>query len=83
LRRLLPLVAIVIFVWIVLLLSALLISRVAFSITFGTKTAFEILATQIVRNGFSGMIILIWLIVWKKVTDFDLWRKLTRKGATA
>jgi len=83
LRRLLPLIAIVVFVWAILLLSALLISKIAFSITFGTRTTFEILATQIARNGFSAMIILIWLIVWKKVTDFYLWRKLTPKGATA
>lgn len=78
-----PLMAIVVFVWAILLLSTLLISRIAFSITFGTQTAFQILATQIVRNGFSAMIMLIWLIVWKKVTDLYLWRTLTRKGATA
>lgn len=78
-RRLFPLIAIVVFVWAMLLLSTLLIASIAFSITFGTKTTFEILATQIARNAFSAMIILIWLIVWKKVTDLYLWRNLTRK----
>ena len=73
-KRLLPLAAIVIFVWAMLLLCMLLISRVAFDFSIGTETLFARIVTQVVRVLVSGMIILVWLFVWKKITDLYFWR---------
>ncbi len=81
-RRLLPLAAIVIFVWAMLLLSMLLISRVVFDFSIGTETLFDRIVTQTVRVLVSGTIILVWLFVWKKITDLYFWRTIGRKRAT-
>jgi hypothetical protein len=81
-RRILPLAAIVTFVWAMLLLCMLLISRVAFDFSIGTKTFFERIVTQIVRIFVSGMIVLVWLFVWKKTTDLYFWRTIGRKKTT-
>jgi hypothetical protein len=82
LRRLLPLAGIVIFVWAMLLLSMLLISRVAFDFSIGTETLFDRIVTQTVRVLVSGTIILVWLFVWKKITDRYFWRTIGQKRAT-
>ncbi len=82
-RRILPLAAIEVFVWIILLLSTLLISEVAFTINLGTATIIQRVLTEILRDVFSGVIIVVWLLVWKKITDFYLWRVLSRRTATA
>lgn len=77
-RRLLPLAAIEVFVWSILLLSTLIIAKITFAITIGTP-----LLTEISRNALSGVVIVVWLLVWKKVTDFYLQRTLSRRHATA
>ncbi len=82
-KRILPLAAIEVFVWIILLLSTLLISEVVFTINLGTATIIQRVLTEILRDVFSGVIIVVWLLVWKKITDFYLWRALSRRTATA
>ena len=81
-RRLLPLAAIEVFVWLVLLLSTLLISKVAFAINFGNASITQRIATEATRVLISGIIILIWLLIWKKLTDFYFWRTVARRMAT-
>ncbi len=81
-KRLLPLAAIEVFVWLILLLSTLLISKVAFSINLGNATIIERVSTEILRDLFSGLIVVGWLLIWKRITDFYLWRTLNRKVAT-
>lgn len=82
-KRLGPLIAIEVFVWLVLMLSAFFISRVAFSINMGSATALERVATQVARNSLAGLTIIFWLLVWKKVTDLYLRRTLSRRAVTA
>jgi len=81
-KRLLPLAAIEVFVWAMLLLCMLLISRVASEITIGTETLIDRIATQTVRVLVSGTIILAWLVVWKKITDRYFWRTIARRKTT-
>jgi len=79
LKRLLGLGAFEVFVWLLLLLCTLLISHQAFGINLGA-TFTERFLTQAVRLVVSGIIILGWLVVWKKATDLYFWR--TAKKAT-
>jgi len=78
LKRILSLAAIEVFVWLILLLCTLLISKFAFSINLGNATIVQRIATQVTRNSLAGVIVVIWLLVWKKVTDSYLWRALGR-----
>ncbi len=80
-KRLLPLAAIEIFVWLFLLGSTYLISKGTFAINLGTATLVESVATQTARVVASGGVVLIWLLGWKKVTDWYLVRTLSRKRA--
>lgn len=82
-RRLLALAAIEVFVWLILLASTFLISRAAFSISLGSASLLERIATQGARFIVSGIIALIWLLIWKKITDFYLWRTIARRRANA
>ena len=80
-KHLMPLVAIEVFVWLILLLSTFLVAKVAFSINFGNATIIERIATQVMRNFLAGAIVLVWLLVWKKITDSYLSRALGRQTA--
>jgi hypothetical protein len=80
-KRLLSLIAIEVFVWATMLLSMLLISKVAFQITLGSDTLAARTATQVARVLVSGTIVLIWLLVWKRITDQYFWRAI-RRGKT-
>ena len=82
-RHLIPLAAIEVFVWLILLLSTFLISKFVFSINFGNVTLVQRVATETARVVASGAIILIWLLVWKRVTDSYFWRTIARRKATA
>ena len=82
-RHLMPLAAIEVFVWLILLLSTFLVSKFVFSISFGNATLVQRVATGTARVVFSGAIILIWLFVWKKVTDSYFWRTIARRKTTA
>jgi hypothetical protein len=82
-RCLIPLAAIEVFVWSILLLSTFLISKVAFAINLGNATLIQRVATQTARVVVSGAIILIWLLVWKRVTDTYFWRTISRRKASA
>jgi len=75
-------VSIEIFVWLVLLLSTLLISRIAFSINLGTADTASRVATETVRVIVSGLIIVIWLLIWKRVTHIYFWRAIATRRAT-
>ena len=82
-KRLLPLAAVEVFVWGILLLSTFLISKVVFSINLGNETLVSRIATETLRVVFSGAIILVWLIVWKKIADNYFRRTIARREATA
>lgn len=77
-KRILPLAAIEVFVWLILLLCTLLVSKFAFSINLGNATIVQRIATQVARNSLAGVIVVIWLLVWKKVADSYLWHALGR-----
>jgi type VI protein secretion system component VasK len=82
-NRILPLVAIEVFVWFVLLLITFIISKGVIEINFGTATLVERIATQTVRLLVSGVLILVWLLTWKKVADLYLSKMLSRHGVSA
>jgi hypothetical protein len=82
-KRLIPLAAIEIFVWLFLLGSTYVISKGAFAINFGTATLLESVATQTARVVASGGVVLVWLLGWKKVTDWYLVRTLSSKRSSA
>jgi len=82
-NRLLPLAALEIFVWGVLLASTLLISRFVFAINLGTANLLQRVLTEIVRLLVSGTIMLTCLVVWKKLTDAYFWRTTMRKRSTS
>ena len=81
-KRLLPLAAIEIFVWLILLVITLVISKRAVSINFGTGTIIQRVVTEVSRVLASGVLVLIWLVSWKKVADIYLRKELTRERAT-
>ncbi len=81
-KRLLTLVAIEVFVWTMMLLSMLLISRVAFGINIGTSSLAARITTQVARVLVSGTIVLVWLLVWKRITDLYFWRTIGRRRTT-
>ncbi len=78
-RRLLPLALIEVFVWLVLLLGAFLISRLALNINLGGSNLMLTVATDGVRAGVAAAILLGWLVAWRKMTDFYFWRTVKRK----
>jgi hypothetical protein len=81
-KRLLMLAFIEVFVWGALLLCAVGVSRVAFAFSLG-DTALERVVTAALRLVLSGIVILAWLLVWKKLTDAYFWRTVTRRGTSA
>ena len=82
-KRLLPLAAIEVLVWALMLVVLFLISRVAFAINIGVDTLLDRIATQIARTSVSVIIVVIWLLAWKKITDVHFWRAIARKGTTS
>jgi glucan phosphoethanolaminetransferase (alkaline phosphatase superfamily) len=82
LKRLFPLAAIEIFVWLILLVIILIISKVAFLINFGTGTTIQLIVTEVSRVLASGVLVLIWLMSWKKVADIYLRKELSREKTT-
>jgi len=83
LKRILPLAAIEVFAWFVLLAVTFFISRVAIEIGFGTATLAARIATQVTRLLVSGGLILMWLLAWLRFADLYLSRMLSRHGASA
>lgn len=79
-KRLLPLAAIEVYVWLILLAITFLISKGVLQIDLGMATLMGRVATQIARLSVSAALILIWLIAWKKVTDYYLSRTLSRSS---
>jgi len=82
-KRILSLAAIEVFVWFVLLVITFLVSKGAIEISFGTATLIERIATQTARLLVSTVLILVWLLAWKKVADLYLSKMLSRHSATA
>lgn len=82
-KRLLPLAAIEVLVWALMLVVMFLISRVAFAINIGVGTLPDRIATQIARTSVSAIIVVIWLLAWKKITDVHFWRAIARKRTTS
>ena len=82
-KRLLPLAAIEVLVWALMLIVMFLISRVAFAIIIGGGSLLDRIATQIARTSLSTIIVVIWLLAWKKITDVHFWRAIARKRATS
>jgi len=83
LRRLLPLALIEVFVWLMLLLGAFLVSRLVFGINFGTSNLLFTLINDGVRILVSGTILFGWLIAWKRMTNYYFWRTIERKKSTS
>jgi len=81
-KRILPLAAIEIFVWIALILCIVIIGRFAFEISLGSATLMERIATQTVRLAISCAAVLLWLVSWKKVTERYFWRTIGRPSET-
>jgi uncharacterized membrane protein (DUF485 family) len=82
LRRILPLVAIEIFVWTALIVCVVVVGRIVFEISFGSATLGERIATQIVRLGISCTAVLLWLVSWKEMTARYFWRAIGRSSKT-
>jgi hypothetical protein len=78
LKRLLPLIAIEIFVWAALIVCVVVITKVAFELNLGNATLAERIATQTARLVISSAAILIWLVSWKKITERYFWRTIRR-----
>jgi hypothetical protein len=83
LKRLLPLAAIEVLVWALMLTVLLLISRVAYAINIGAGSLPDRIATQIVRTSVSVIIVVVWLLAWKKITDVHFWRAIARESTTS
>ena len=81
-KRFLPLAAIELLVWGLLLLVMFLISKVAFEINIGSATLFDRVATQIARVSVSVVIVMVWLFAWKKITDTYFWGAINRRKTT-
>lgn len=78
-RRFVSLAAIEVFVWLILLLCTFLISKVVFAISLGVDTVVQRIATAVFRMLMAGLIVVFWLVLWKRLTDFYFWRTVTRK----
>jgi hypothetical protein len=70
-----------VFVWLILLAVVFVISKGAFAINFGTATLLARIATQTARVSVSAMLVLLWLLIWKKTADYYLSKMLSRRGA--
>jgi hypothetical protein len=79
-RRLLPLAFIEVFVWLMLLLGAFLVSRIVFEISFGTPNLFLTLITDGVRISLSAAVLYGWLIAWKRITSYYFWHTIERNS---
>lgn len=79
-KRILPLAAIEVFVWLILLIVTFLIAKEAVRIDFGMATLSGDIVTQIARLVVSGLLVLVWLLAWKKVADYYLARMLSRSS---
>ena len=82
-KRFLPLAAIEVVVWALLLLVTLLISRVAFEIFIGTGSLFDRIITQIARLSVSSIVVVVWLYAWKRITEAYFWRAINRRETTS
>ena len=82
-RRILSLAAIEVFAWFILLAITFVVSKGAIEISFGTATLIERIATQTARLLVSAVLILVWLLAWKKVAELYLSKMLSRHSATA
>ena len=82
-KRLLPLVSIEIFVWLILLAVTFIISKGVFAISFGTATLIERVSTQVIRVSVSAGLVLMWLLLWKWVADYYLSRTVIRPWVNA
>jgi hypothetical protein len=82
-KNILPLAGIEVFVWLLLLGVTFVISKGAFAINFGTTTLVELIATETARVAASAVLVLVWLLAWKKVADDYLSRTLSRQQSTA
>lgn len=76
-RRIIPLAAIEVFAWLMLLAITFLISKGVIEISFGTATLLARIATQTVRLLVSVALVLTWLLAWKRVADLYLSRMLS------
>ena len=81
LKRLLPLIAIEIFVWVALIVVLVVITKVAFELSLGNATLGQRIATQTARLVISSAAVLVWLISWKKVTERHFWRTIGRSSS--
>ncbi|HUK27695.1 MAG TPA: hypothetical protein VLV31_04665 [Candidatus Acidoferrales bacterium] len=82
-KRLIPLASIIVVVWLILLLTILAIAKVAFSINFGTRTLIQLAITDTSKILVSAVLVLIWLLAWKKIADAYLHRELRRRTTVA
>jgi hypothetical protein len=82
-KRILPLAAIEVFVWLILLAIVFVISEDVLTINFGTATLVARVATQTVRVSVSAALVLLWLLTWKKIADYYLSRMLSRQRTSA
>ena len=82
-KSLLPLAAIEGLVWALMLIVMFLISIVAFAINIGAGSLPDRIVTQVVRTSVSVIIVVIWLLAWKKITDVYFWRAIARKETTS
>ena len=77
-NRTLSLAGIVVFVWLLLLGITFIVSKGVLAISFGMATLVERIATQTVRVSVSALLVLAWLLSWKKVADYYLSKTLSR-----
>ena len=79
-KRILPLIAIEVLVWVILLGVTFVIARGAFQINLGTASLLQRIVTQVARVSISAGLVLVWLLSWKELADHYLSRTLYRES---
>ena len=80
-RRLLPLATIEVLVWLALILCIFITYKIDFEIDLG-NTLTERIATQTVRVIIPAVTFCLWLVAWKKLTEWYFWRMIRRNKTT-
>ncbi len=80
LSRLASLTALIVVVWLSIVFGLFIVFRVIFEITLSWQSAFTPAIVGVSRAILGAMVGVAWLLLWWKLANVYLWRKLRRCG---
>lgn len=80
LSRLASLTALIVVVWLSIVFGLFIVFRVIFETTLSWQSVFAPAIVGALRVVLGAMVGLVWLLLWWKLANVYLWRKLKRHG---